>query len=216
MPARTTAPPRAFPARFVVARKLPQHEVAGAFLVLIDSNTSTRLLLIQRALGKLAVIAHRFRVEQHFAACHVSMTTRDETLDNLDHLRNIVGGTGLYRRPKAAKFRHVRVKLLRRLFRHGMDGIVQWQVRVITQRARIDLVIDIRDVAGIGNTVFAVNMSQHPVKHIEHDDRASITDMGEVINRGAADIHADIVRIDGIKFGFFAGQRVVKLQTHRH
>ena len=58
--------------------------------------------------------------------------------------------------------------------------------------------------------VFAIDMAQQPIQHIKHDDRSGIADMGMVIDRRAANIHADIGRVDWHKFLLVAGQRIVK------
>ena len=56
--------------------------------------------------------------------------------------------------------------------------------------ARVDLVVDVGDVAHIGDVVGAVEMAQQAEQHVEHDDRPRIADMGEVVDRRPAHIHA--------------------------
>ncbi|MCY1304609.1 hypothetical protein D9M70_543680 [compost metagenome] len=50
MPARTAPAPRTVPARLVVGRKLPQHEIAGIFLVHFHGNAGAGLLFVEVAL----------------------------------------------------------------------------------------------------------------------------------------------------------------------
>ena len=68
-------------------------------------------------------------------------------------------------------------------------AVVQRQVSgMIPQSPRVDLVVDVRDVARIGDMVRAVELTQQPEKHIENDGRTGVADMGEVVNGRAADI----------------------------
>ena len=216
MPAGTAAAPRAFPAGLVVGGKLPQHEIAGVLLVGIHRHARARLLLVQRTLRKLPVIGHGASVEQDLATGHIGVAACDQFLDDVDHLCDIVGRARFDTWLKAAQRRDVRMELVSRLFRHGVDGIVERQMRIVPQRPRIDLVINVSDVAGIGDVIFAIDMAQQPEENIEHDDGSRVADMGEIIDRRAADIHAHVFRIDGRKFRLFAGQRVVKFQAQGH
>src|SRR5271165_2008674 len=49
-------------------------------------------------------------------------------------------------------------------------------------RARVDLVVDVRDVAHVGDVIGAIEMAQQPKKHVEDDDRPRIADMSEIID----------------------------------
>ncbi|MNK64870.1 hypothetical protein D3C87_841540 [compost metagenome] len=216
VPARTTATPGAFPARFIIRGQFPQHEIAGGLLVGFHRHARARLLFVQRPLGKLAVIRHRPGVEQHFAASRIGMATRDQPFDEVDHFRDIVSGARFDGRRKATERGHILMELVGGLFRHRMDGVVQRQMRIIPQRPRVDLVIEIGDVAGIGHMVFAKDVAQQPVENIEHDDRAGIADMGKIIDGRTADIHAHIVSVDRRKFRFFACECIVKFQAQGH
>lgn len=179
-------------------------------------HARARLLFVQRPLGKLAIIGHRAGVEQHFSASRIGMAAGDQLLDEVDHFRDVVGGARFDGRRKAAERGHIFMELVGGLFRHRMDGVVQRQMRIIPQRPRVDLVVEIGDVAGIGHMVFAKDVAQQPIENIEHDDRARIADMGKIINRRAADIHAHIVSVDRCKFRFFACECIVKFQAQGH
>ncbi|MNE72982.1 hypothetical protein D3C80_1689640 [compost metagenome] len=154
------------------------------------------------------------RIEKHFAAGLIGMTTGNQFFDDVDHLGNVIGGTRLDCRLKIAECCNILMKLLGGLFRHRMDGIIEWQVRVITQRTRIDLVVNVSDVACIGNVVFTVDIPQYTIQHVEHDHRARIADMSKIIHGRAADIHAHVLFINRRKSSLFAGQGVVKFQVH--
>lgn len=124
-------------------------------------------------------------------------------------------GARLEVRLQAAEFGDIGVKLRLGLFGDRADRFIERQARMVAKRARIDLVVDIGDVAGISDVIFAIDMTQQPEQHVEDDDRPGIADMSEVIDGRAADIHADIVGIDRRKHRFFPCQRVVQLQFRR-
>ena len=58
-------------------------------------------------------------------------------------------------------------------------------------------------------------MPQQPEQHVEHDDRARIADMGEVVDRRPAHIHAHARGIDRGEHPLLARQRIVELQIHK-
>jgi 2-methylcitrate dehydratase PrpD len=60
----------------------------------------------------------------------------------------------------------------------------------------------------------AIGMAQQPEQHIEHDGGTRIADMGEVVNRGAADIQADMFGIERDEIVLALGQAVVESQSH--
>ena len=121
---------------------------------------------------------------------------------------------GSTRRRQAAERRDVVLELLLGLFRHGADRLVE-RGRDFLGRARVDLVVDVGDVAHVGDVLGAVEMAQQPEQHVEHDHRPRIADMGEVVDRRPAHIHAHARGIDRGEQPLLAGQRIVELQFHR-
>src|SRR5215471_17203871 len=85
--------------------------------------------------------------------------------------------------------------------------------------ARVDLVVNVGDVAHIDDAIGAIDMAQQPEQHVEHDDWSSVADMGKVIDGRAADIHANppmllglpLLPIERDEVPLVTGQRVVKL-----
>ena len=55
-------------------------------------------------------------------------------------------------------------------------------------RRRIDLVVDVGDVADVSQLVAS---PQQPGQHVEYDRRPGIADMRKAVDGGAADIHRD-------------------------
>ena len=57
-----------------------------------------------------------------------------------------------------------------------------------------------------------VNVAEKPEQHVEHDHRPRVADMGEVVDGGAADVHAHRLRVDRREILLGAGERVVEAQ----
>jgi hypothetical protein len=208
VPAGAAAAPGAVPAGRVLVRGLPQHEVHVAALVRSDVDAGTRHHLVQRAAGQLAVVLHRGNVEQHVAVRRIGVALGDEALDHGDHLRDVLGGAGLDRGRQDAQGGDVRVELACRALREIADR------DPLLPRARVDLVVDVRDVAHVGDVGLAVDLAEQAEQHVEHDHRPCIADMGIIIDGGTADIHAHIRRVQGGELLLGAGQRVVEAQRH--
>src|SRR5262249_47050648 len=81
-------------------------------------------------------------------------------------------------------------------------------------RARIDLVITVRDVAHVSDVFFAVDMAQQTEKNVKDDDRPRIADMREVVNRRAAHIHTHASGIERSEYPLLTRQRIVELELH--
>jgi hypothetical protein len=122
------------------------------------------------------------------------------------------GGARLVRRLEAAERGGVLVKPVGGLLGDFCDRLVQGQIRIIAQRAGVDLVVHVGDVAHIGDVALAIDMAQQPVEHIKHDQRPGIADMGIVIDRRSADIHADILVIDRLELFLGPRQRVPEFE----
>jgi hypothetical protein len=144
----------------------------------------------------------------------IGAVVRDQALDDLPHLLDVLGRARLDIGLEAAKRGHVLVELALGFFRDLADRVVQRQAGIFLRRARINFVVHVGDVADIFDVVGAIEVAQQPVEHVEDDDRARIADMGEVIDRRPAHIHAHIRRIERAKRLLPARQRVVKLQFH--
>ena len=92
------------------------------------------------------------------------------------------------------------------------DRLVQRQVGKIPRRPRVDLVVDVGDVADVGDVLRPVEVAQQAEQHVEHDHRAGVADVGEVVDGRPAHVHADIVRIDRRELFLLPRQGVIKFQ----
>ncbi len=148
----------------------------------------------------------------------VGMPAFHERLDQRDHVlapvvaADVFRGARLERRRQNAKRCNVVVELLLGRRRDLADRLVQRQVGIVPRRPRVDLVVDVRDVAHVRDVLRPVDVPQQPEQHVEHDDGARIADVGEVVDRRPAHVHADVVRIDRREFGLLPGQRVIEFQ----
>ena len=216
---------RRVPAGLGVGGFLPQHEIAGVLLVRVDRDPRARLLLVEIALRELAVVGHRRGVEQDFAFRRIGMAAVDERLNQAHHVgaaigarQHVFGRARLMRRRQAAERGHVLLVLFVGRLGDLADRLVQRKPAgldlraIVAQRPRVDLVVHVGDVADIGDAVFAVEMTQQPVEHVEDDRRAGIADMGVVVDRRPADIHAHMVRVDRDEVLLRPRQRVVDPQ----
>ena len=112
----------------------------------------------------------------------------DEPLDHVAHLPDILGGARLFGRRQAAESGDVVMELALGRLRHLGDRLVQRQIGIVARGARVDLVVDVGDVADVEDVVRAIEMAEQAEQHVEHDDRPGVADMGEVIDRRAADV----------------------------
>ena len=71
----------------------------------------------------------------------------------------------------------------------------------------------IRDVHDPVDTVSGI--AQEFLQHILHDIAAQVSDMGEVVHRGAAGIHFHVAGGMGLKFLFPMGRRIVQIHLRQ-
>src|SRR5665213_4394819 len=165
--------------------------------------------LVKRSVRQSAVILHRRYVEQHVVFRDIGIAAFHQRLDQRLHFLDMLGGARLGRRLKTAK-----------RFNIGFEIVVGRLGQFLDRdaalgRARVDLVVDVGDVAHIGDMVDAVDVPQQPEQHVEHDHRPRIADMGKVIDRRPAHIHAHARGIDRGEHPFLARQRIVEPKLHR-
>ena len=126
----------------------------------------------------------------------------------------MLGRARLDARAQAAERIDVVVELPLGLLGDGADRLVERQAGIFLRRPRVDLVVDVGDVAHIGDVVGAVEMPQQAEQHVEHDDRPRIADMGEVVDGRPAHIHAHAGGIERLEQPLLARERIVELQFH--
>ncbi len=140
----------------------------------------------------------------------VGKATLHQLLDDGAHVRDMLGRARLDCWAEVTQRIDIVMKLLLGLFRDLADRFVQRQAGKIPRGTVVDLVVDVGDVADVGDVTLAIEMPQQPEQHVEHDNRAGVADMGEVIDGRPADIHAHVVRIERHKQPLLLRQRIVE------
>ncbi len=140
----------------------------------------------------------------------VGKAAMHQPLDDLAHFGDVLGSARLDGGPQRAERIDVLVELLFRQLRDLADRLVERQAGKIARGAIVDLVVDVGDVANISHVRGAVEVPQQPEQHVEHDDRARIADMGEVVDRRSADIHAHVRGIERRERPLLLRQRIVE------
>ena len=219
MPAGPAPAPWAVPARFIRVRGFPQDKIHRIALVGRNLDPGASDHVIDRAPRKLAIVGIAAHIEQHMPLCGIGMAPGDQPLDHRHHLHDIFRRAGFMRGRQGTQSPHIGVIPADGLIRQSADDGVQ--IAGIARflhlpGAGVDLVIDIGEIAHIGDVIGAINMAQEPEQHVEHHHGPRIAQMRAVIDGGAADIHPHIRRIDGRKTLFAAGARIVQTKCgHR-
>ena len=206
VPARPPAAPRRVPARQVRRRRLPQDEIRRIPFIRRHLHPGAGDDLVGFVPRQLPVARPRGNAEQHVAFGLIGVARRDQGLDHGDHLGDVVGGAGLDLGLQRAQGLHVLVEGPGRALGDGVDALAA------VFGGGVDLVVHVGDVAHVRD--LGIETLQQPVQHVEDDDRTRVADVGEVVHRGAAHIHADGVPPQRLEPDFPAGQGVMQMQGH--
>ena len=139
----------------------------------------------------------------------------DERRNHRDHLGDMLRRPRLCRRLQTTKCVDIFAVLFPRRLGDLADRLVERQVGIILRRAQNDLVVNVGDVADIGDVVRPVEMAKQAEEHVEDDDRPRVADMGKIVDRRPADVHAHVLGIEGDKVLLLPCQRVVEPKSHR-
>ena len=168
VPAGAPRPPRRRPRRLAGLGALPQREVTRIALTRRDALALVHV--VDPVAGQLAVVGVAQNVEVDVAPAGVGVPVVDQPLDQLDHLGDVPGGTGLGRRGQHAK----------RVVRLG-EGPLEGGCPLPPRPARVgglveDLVVDVGDVA---DECHVVALGGQPApQHVERDTAAYVADVG--------------------------------------
>src|SRR5690606_23930442 len=102
-----------------------------------------------------------------------------------EHAVDVLGGTRLHVRTQHGEARLVLVHRRDHALHQGLERLA------ILVGAADDLVVDVGNVAHVGDVVAAV--AQPAADHVEGDHHPGMTDMTEVIHGHAAHVHAHLV-----------------------
>ena len=186
-------------------RVLPHHEVERIVLELVDLHARARARFVDASSRERAVgreLAHR--VHDVAVLRPVGVALVDERLRHRDDLGDVLGGARLRIGRLQAEQRAVLV--------HGGDEAARERppVLAVLRRALDDLVVDVRDVAHVGDGIAA--RAQIALHQIEHGEHARVAQVDVVVHGDAADVHAHFVAAQRLELGLLAGERVMYLE----
>jgi len=141
---------------------------------------------------------------------------RRQALDQRLHLVDMGGRARLVGRRQAAERRDVGMELVGGRLGDACDRRIERQVGKVARGAGVDLVVDVGDVSRVDDVVSAVKPAQQSEQHVEDNDRPRVADVGEVVDRRPADVHAHGASIDRFELGLAARQRIVESERGRH
>lgn len=207
VPARTAAAPLGFPLGLARLGALPEHEVERIALAGSHVDAGARLQVVDRLAGEAAIVLELAHGEVDVTVGPlVGVALLLKLLDEAEHFGDVVGGAGLVRGREAAEREHVLLhraaELLGELGRRD----------AALGSAADDLVVDVRDVAHEGH-LHAGGLE--PAAHdVEGHEGAAVADVAVVVDRHAADVHADVVGFDRGKGGLRAAERRIDRKCH--
>ena len=202
MPAGESVSPRAapldHPARL---RRLPQREVPRVALERVGFHAhgfqQLRLVNVARQLAVIGELGDR---EIDVAVRFVCVSPFEQLADNLDHLRDVVGGFGEFVGGADSQLRLVRAESLGvelrdfggrlALFERGGDHLVLAALQhLLAHVSHVGDVLDVDDVQPL--------RAQRAAYPVRHEIGAQVADVGVPVHRRPAGVHADDARLYG-------------------
>jgi hypothetical protein len=206
VPAGPALAPARRPFRLVGLGPLPQHEVERVLLGGIDVDALAGAQLVQRFAGELAVALEAAHGVVHVAGAGlVSELFVFQPVDEIQHLRHVLRGARLVIRFLDAERGRVLVHGADEARGQGLDRLL------VLGGALDDLVVDVRDVADIGDAVAA--RAQPAPHHVEHDHETRVAEVHVVVDGDAADVHAHLVRPEADERLLGPAKRIEDLQV---
>ncbi len=183
------------------------HGVERIALGGVDHDPLARAQIVERLAGQLAITGEAPHREIHVAIIgEIGVVILLQQFDQAQHLRNELRRARLLIGRQDAERGEV---LLHRLDEARRERGHRF---VVLRRTANDLVVDVGDVAHVGDAQPA--RAQPARDQIEGDKRARVAEMAIVVNGHAAHIHADHAGLDRSERLGRAGQCVVDEQGH--
>ncbi len=207
VPARAAHAPRRIPGRLAGLGALPEHEIERVALRLVDLDARAGAQVLELLAGELAVRREaRDRVVDVAVRADVGVAARDQPADHRDDLGDVRGRARLVVRLLEADRGEVLVHRRDEARGERLDRLAA------LARAVDDLVVDVGDVAHVGD---AVARGPEPApRDVEGDLRARVADVDVVVDRDAAHVHADVARLERLERLLAAAHRVVDAKGH--
>src|ERR1700683_697878 len=202
MPAGPASAPRGVPGRLAGLGALPQHKVERISLGQIHLDARAGAQVGQALAGEPPVaLEARHRIHHIAIGADVGVVTFDELAHHVDDLRHVLRGARLVIGWQHAEALAILVHGVDEALRQGLDWFA------VLGRAPDDLVIDIGDVAHIGQPI--APLPQVTAHHIEYQEHARMSDVYVVVHGEPAHVHAQRARDDGPKLLLMPAEGVV-------
>jgi hypothetical protein len=186
--------------------RLPEREVLGVFLgVFVLRHPCAALHLALVKLRKLPVIGELVDGEIHRPVVgHVGHAVGHQPLDQRDHFREVLRGLGIPLGILDPQVSAVGVEEL------GIGFSDLENVLAIRLRLADDLVIHVGEVHDLLHV--PAGQPEHPPQQVFEEKRAEIAEVGRVVDRGSARVHAHRLSIGGRERLDAARERVVQAE----
>ncbi len=206
VPARAAAAPGGVPAGLVGAGRLPEGEVQGIALLLPHLHADAAAHLLHVATGEEAVLRIAADAEVDVAVHGVGVATLDESLDEGDDLRDVLGDQRVDRGRLDVQLPGVLVVQGDVPLRHLPE------VHPLLAGAVDDLVVHVGEVLDVGHLVAQV--LQVAADHVARHEGEHVPHVGLVLDGHAADVHAHLAGAQGLELAEGAGHAVVDAEGH--
>ena len=208
VPARPARTPRRVPARLAGLRRLPQHEVEGIVLRLVDLDPGAAAQVLDLPIRQCPVGGKGAHVVVDVPVrALVGGAEFDQPLHHGDDGLDVVGGVRLHVRLQhpegAAVLVHVPGEALRE----------RAEVLAVLVRAGDDLVVDVGDVAHVRHLVAQAAQVAHD--HVERHQHPRVAEVAVVVDGHAAYVHPHAPGLDRTEFLLRSRQGVVDPQHGR-
>ena len=172
-------------------RRLPQHEVHRVALVGRDLHPGAGAHVLERAARELAVVrdssaprrARGPRRRRRGPSRSASRSSPPSPRSTRSPAARRVGGSA----PSAA---------MSSWYQRVVSSVIAPIGRPVSPRPRVDLVVDVGDVAHVGDVLLAVDVAEQPEERVEHHHRPGVADVRAVVDRRPADVHPHVRGIE--------------------
>ena len=218
VPTGKSLSPRAVPLlQMIGGGFFPQGKIYGMTFEGIDLHPCSVTLVGKIDTGKFAVIGKLFHGKVDSVLRFVGVALVKQTLHHGNHFRNVVGGFGADGGTldvECVNVLHELVGVERGNFQRGFARFVSrfahFVFAVVGVGNKVSHVGDVHYRFDLVAVVFQ-NTAQFVHKHVG----TQISDVRILVHGGTAGINARLMRFDGDKIFFFAGEGVVKSQLHK-
>jgi hypothetical protein len=166
---------RARPARLARLGRFPKDEVHGVALIGRNIDAGAGEHFVERTARERSIAwgagidVHCCGGEEHIVFGDIGETAPDEPFDNRLHFGDMIGRVRLFIRLTATEGGGVLMKLLFSRLRNLGDSLIQRKTRKIARGARVDLVVDVRDVAGVDDMLRPISQAQQAEEDVENN-----------------------------------------------